>query len=125
MYSRDNACRADKEARELKSYAEPVTASLLKEGQVYFSVQFADEEMLIPIMETWVFGRKLDPEDREDHLYFQDVESYLQGVRYDTATPENASFQVAVEENMKHIFEYERALEQLMQCSLRRRRLVR
>jgi hypothetical protein len=112
------------EARELKSYAEPVTASLLKEGQVYFSVQFADEEMLIPIMETWVFaGRKLDPTDTEEHLYFQDVESYLQGIRYDTATPQNAAFQVALEENTSHIFEYERALEQLMKCSLRRERL--
>jgi hypothetical protein len=65
------------EGRELKSYAEPVTASLLKEGDVYFSVQFADQEMLIPIMEAWVFaGRKLDHNDEENHLYFQDVGSY-------------------------------------------------
>ena len=48
------------EERELKSYAEPVTADLLEEGKVYFSVQFADSDMLIPIMETWVFaGRNL------------------------------------------------------------------
>jgi hypothetical protein len=40
------------EERELKSYAEPVTPNLLTEGEVYFSVQFADEDMLIPIMET-------------------------------------------------------------------------
>jgi hypothetical protein len=37
------------EARELKSYAEPVTASQLREGEIYFSVQFADESMLIPM----------------------------------------------------------------------------
>ena len=65
------------EERELTPYSEPVTASLLKEGEVYFSVQFADEDMLVPIMETLVFaGRKLDPNDEENHLYFQDVESY-------------------------------------------------
>jgi hypothetical protein len=112
------------EERELKSYAEPVTASLLKEGEVYFSVLFADEDMLIPIMETWVFaGRRLDPEDTEGYLYFQDIESHRQGIRYASATPDNASFRVATEENVNHIFEYEHALDQLMKCSLRRRKL--
>jgi hypothetical protein len=58
------------EERELKSYAEPVISNLLTEGEVYFSVQFADEDMLIPILEAWVFaGRKLDPKDVEGHLY--------------------------------------------------------
>jgi hypothetical protein len=113
------------EARGLKPYAEPVTATVLKEGGVYFSVQFADDDMLIPIMETWVLaGRKLDPEDVEDRLYFQDVESYVHGVRYDSATKENAEFQVPTEKNINHIFEYERALEVLMQCSLRRRKVL-
>jgi hypothetical protein len=114
------------EARELKPYAEPVTANVLKEGEVYFSVQFADDDMLIPIMETWVFaGRKLDPEDVEDRLYFQDVGSYLHGVRYNSDTADNAEFQVPTEKNINHIFEYERALEVLMQCSLRRRKALR
>jgi len=27
---------------------------LLEQGNIYFSVQFVDEDMLIPIMETWV-----------------------------------------------------------------------
>jgi hypothetical protein len=111
------------EERELKPYAEPVTPNLLMEGEVYFSVQFADEDMLIPIMETWVFaGRKLDPEDAEGHLYFQDLESYRQGIRYASATAENAHFQRATENSTNHIFEYEHALDQLMLCSLRRRK---
>lgn len=93
------------EARELKPYAQPVTAGLLKEGDVYFSVQFADSEMLIPVVEAWVYaGRKLDSKDGEDHLYFQDVESYRLGIRYDTATDENSSFQVATEQGLNHIF---------------------
>ena len=69
------------EERELKPYAEPVNAQTLRQGEIYFSVQFADEEMLIPIMEAWVFaGRSLDAENHAaSRLYFQDVESYRQG----------------------------------------------
>jgi hypothetical protein len=48
------------ESRELKPYAEPVVAAELKEGSVYFAVTFADEDTLIPTMETVVFvGRDL------------------------------------------------------------------
>ena len=43
------------EERDLKPYAQPVTAKVLEQGRVYFSVQFADDDMLIPIMQTWVF----------------------------------------------------------------------
>lgn len=109
------------EARDLKPYASPVTANTLKQGEVYFSVQFADERMLIPIVGTWAFvGKGLDPEDKERHLYFQDLESYRQGVRYGSVGAENAIFQVALEGSTKHIFEYEQALEELLKCSLRR-----
>ncbi len=113
------------EERELKPYAEPVTASLLKQGEAYFSVQYVDGDGHIPIVETWVFaGRKLSPEDTGDTLYFQDVESYRDGIRYDSTTGETARFQVAAEENIKHMFEYERAIEELMRCSLRRRKMA-
>jgi hypothetical protein len=61
--------------------------TLLEQGKVYFSVQFADEDMLIPIMETWVFaGTNLDPE--RTISTFQPVESCLQGIRYGSATAE-------------------------------------
>ena len=111
------------EERELKPYASPVTAGVLKEGEIYFSVQFADEAMLIPIVETWAFaGKGLDPNDAENHLYFQDVESYRHGVRYGSPDAENATFEVALEGNTNHIFEYEHALDELLRCSLRRRK---
>lgn len=110
------------EERELKPYAEPVTPCLLTKGEVYFSVQFVDEAMLIPVLEAWVFvGKGLNPEDGDNHLYFQDVESYRQGIRFDSATAENACFQVATEKNINHMFEYERALDVLMNCALRRK----
>jgi hypothetical protein len=32
--------------------------------------------------------------------------------------------QVATENNVNHIFEFERALEELMRCSLRRRKMA-
>jgi hypothetical protein len=111
------------EERDLKSFAEPVSANLLKSGEAYFSVQYADEHMLIPIVETWIFaGRGLSAEDGENRLYFQDIESYLQGIRYGSRNSKNATFQVVLKENAKHIFDYEHALEELMKCSLRRRR---
>src|SRR5580704_15499238 len=64
------------ESRELKGYAEPVNANRLVEGEFYFMVQFADERLLVPIITTWIFlGRKLDPDDVEETLYIQNVES--------------------------------------------------
>jgi hypothetical protein len=69
-------------------------------------------------------GTNLDPEDEDGWLYFQDVESYRQGVRYDSATSENANFQVQTNKGINHIFEYECALEQLMKCSLRRKKAL-
>lgn len=114
------------EARELKSYAEPVKADELVEGQIYFSVQFVDRDLLIPVMETWAFaGRNLDPEEEGDLLYFQDVESYREGVRYGSTAENGARFQVQDVDQIKHIFIFERALEELMKCSLRRGALGR
>ena len=113
------------EAREIKPYGEPVSASSLKVGDVYFSVQFVDRDTLLPNMETWVFlGRRLDAEDVEDRLYFQDLDSYRQGIRYDSENTEDAQFQVPTENNINHFYEYERALERLMECSLRRKKVL-
>ena len=52
------------EARELEPYSQPVKPEMLREEGVYFSVTYADEDMLIPVMDTLVFiGRNLDPGD--------------------------------------------------------------
>lgn len=110
------------EARELNEYAEPVSTTSLKEGELYFSVQYADEDMRIPVLETLVFaGRNLNHNDPE-LLYFQDAESYRQGIRYGSDEAEkNASFQVGRHGKVNHIFEYEQALNELLKCSLRRK----
>jgi len=68
------------EGRDLKNYVEPVSASELREGEVYFAVNYVDNEMLVPIMEPLVFiGRNLESGD-VSRVYFQDVESRREGV---------------------------------------------
>lgn len=110
------------ESRELKPYAEPVLASDLTEGSVYFFLNYADDAMLLPTMEPMVFiGRNLDTNDA-GAVYFQDINSYQQGVRHDsTAKNENAAFYSGAENETSQVFQYEQALEELMRCSLRRR----
>ncbi len=110
------------EERELAPYALPLSSEQFKLGNVYFSVQYADEDLLVPIVETLVFvGRKLIAEDG-DLFYFQDVESYGQGIRHNSVEADKAQFQLGEEGKIHHIFEYEQALEELMKCSLRRRK---
>jgi hypothetical protein len=107
--------------RELKPHAEPISAAELEPGEVYFSLYFIDDDMLIPILEPVVFiGKDLEPGDA-DQVYFQDIDSYRRGVCY-TATPdgEHATFFAGPENELQHIFDYEHALEVLMACSLRR-----
>jgi hypothetical protein len=111
------------EQRDLKPYAEPISSADLKVGDIYFAVNYVDDEMLLPTMETLVFiGRDLEPKD-SGLVYFQDLASYRRGVRYSTAGKhDHARFFAGSENEVGHIFTYERALEQLMACSLRRRK---
>jgi hypothetical protein len=108
--------------RELKPYAEPVSERELKEGEIYFFVNFVDDEMLIPTMETVVFvGKNLDRGDT-DRVYFQDIDSFRRGIRFSTAQDEDfAMFQSGSQSELGHVFEYEGALDVLMACSVRRR----
>lgn len=111
-------------ARELKPYAEPVIASELKEGGVYFFVTFLDDAMLIPTMEPMVFvGRDLDGEN-ERSVYFQDIDSYRRGIRYNSVPSKSndteAKFYSGSDDETGHIFQFEQGLEELMRCALRR-----
>jgi hypothetical protein len=108
------------EERELKPYGEPVSATYLKEGSVYFSVTFVDDDMKIPIMQTLVYVGK-----RDEKFIFQDVESFFEGVTYDSAHEGDlATFSQCDEPGLNSVFEYEKALDSLMKCSLRRRSKV-
>jgi hypothetical protein len=107
----------------LKDHAEPITADTLRVDDVYFAVQFLDEDMLIPVMEPFIYlGKNLRKVGEKDRFYFQSCESYGAGIRYDSATEDEFEhFQVVLSDEMNHLFEYERALEVLISCSLKRR----
>jgi hypothetical protein len=68
------------EGRALKPYGEYVPNDQLIIGRVYFKLGFLDEDMVVPQMHPMVFiGRDLH--EQLPGLYFQDVESYFDGVR--------------------------------------------
>jgi hypothetical protein len=111
------------EGRELKPYGEPVSTAQLQEGEIYFAVNYVDDDMFIPVMETLVFiGRNLEPDD-VGQTYFQDVESYREGVPYSWTADNDgsASFLSGSETELNHIFKYEQALDEMLRCSIRRR----
>jgi hypothetical protein len=107
--------------RVLQPFAEPITADRMTVGQCYFSVTYADTEMTIPLIESMVFiGRDLNSGDT-GKLYFQDVESYRDGKRLDDAVEgDGTKFFVCSPTECSAVFEFERAIEELMRCSLRR-----
>ena len=110
------------EARELPPHREPISLAQLQDGSVYFCVNYVDDQMLIPVMETVVFvGKNLKAGDSAV-VYLQDIESYIEGIRYDTPPEDNyGTFYTRSEDNLSDVFKYERALDELMRCSLRRR----
>lgn len=106
--------------RDVPTYAEPVSASDLREGETYFSVQFADEALLLPIMETLVFTGRRAGEGGSAVLYFQDLGSYRAGIKRGSPDADSAVFYAQDEQNLNHIFAWEHALDALIQCALRR-----
>jgi hypothetical protein len=71
----------------------------------------------VPNMEPRVFvGSKAEPDGNK--LYFQDFASYRRGIRFESSNAdEEATFVTGAG---RYIFEYERALDVLMACALRR-----
>ena len=53
---------------------------------------------------------------------FQDLESYRRGIRHGSAEATEAVFYFQDERNLKHIFKYDRAVDELIKCALRRQR---
>jgi hypothetical protein len=111
------------EQREIKPYAEPISARDLQEGTIYFFLNFVDDDMLLPTLEPVVFiGRNLEKDD-EGQAYFQDVDSFQRGIRYDSIDEsDSTAFYSGSENELGHVFEYERALDALLACSLRRQK---
>ena len=117
------------EGRELKPWAEFVPAHELREAVVYFRVHYVDDEMLVPVLEPFVFiGKDLEPED-EDVLYFQEASSYLAGERpfgESRRSDDQQTRSEVIVHTMSaadcHLMEYEKAIDVLLQCALRRQK---
>ena len=111
------------EGRDLKPYGEYVQPTGLVEGEIYFAVHFLDDKMLVPELDPLVFiGRNLERGD-SGRLYFQDAGSYMSGIRYRDSGEYGCDGETkihVVEENAPFVFEFERALDVLLRCSLKR-----
>jgi hypothetical protein len=114
--------------RELKPLAEYVRASTLKLGDVYFTVGFADEAMLIPSLEPVVFIGSDIERSGEEKAYFQDICAYQYGMRFDAAGEKDAwafqAFHVGKGGIVNGVCEYEQALDVLLRCANRRREIA-
>lgn len=101
-------------ARELTLHSEPIQVDELHEGSVYFLLEYVDEKNLTPVVDTLEFiGPNLEAGD-SGKLYFQDLCGH----------PERFGTLYAQSENqLNNIFDFERAVEELMRCSLRRRKV--
>ena len=111
------------EGRHLKPYTNPISPLDLIFGEVYFSVTFYDDEMLIPCIDTMIFiGKDIREEDDGVH-YFQDYDSFHDGERIENKeTVKHAKFYFC--DHLSNVFKFEDALDILLDCSLRRRKRV-
>lgn len=126
------------EGRSLQLYGEYVLTADLVAGRVYFKLSFLDEDMVVPEMYALVFIGK-DLRSQLPGLYFQDAESYFDGLRLknDDYVPsyegeelpdgsrwggDDHQFEWHKEKKYSGVFEFEGALNSLLACSLRRRR---
>lgn len=108
------------EARELKAYAEPIASDALEAGHVYFFVHFLDDAMQVPMLEPMVFiGSNLEIGDK-GQVWFQDYVSYSRGHRHDSPDAEDVSLYGGAKDELGHVFLFERAMDVLLQCSIRR-----
>lgn len=100
-------------------FAEPVHSSDLREGGVYFMLNYFDVEMLVPDMKTLVFiGMGLNGETSE-MLYFQDYESFVEWGAFPKPIGEFGKVIRCAADNVTSIFELDKAINILQQCHKR------
>lgn len=104
-------------SKRIRPYAEPVEVSDLNAGMIYFKVTYVDAACCIPMVESLVFlgAKKLGGTQK---LLFQDVETYW----CDADSNESAKFECSTN-GINSIFEFDKALEELERCSIRRRQM--
>ena len=126
--------------RDLPAFPERVKSDDLVIGEVYFSVHYLDDQLLIPELRALVFaGRDLSPEDitaGTHRLYFQDHASYTRGDRWGMDHPpldgsseverieqflSRGWFESVEDTGTSDVYVFESALDVLLRCLLHRR----
>ena len=108
------------EGRDVPPHAVYAAADALVVGDTYFMLHYVDDRMSIPELRPVVFiGRNLE-EGESGNLYFQDAASYVGGVRWESAMGDGDAEFHTVHETTPFVFEFERALDRLLYCSLTR-----
>ena len=112
--------------KELQPHAISITKEQLVPESTYYFLNYVDGEMLIPTLEPVVFvGKNFEAGD-EHAVYFQDIGSFREGVRYSSSDPdESADFYTGSEDELGHVFSFDHALDELFRCSLRRQQITR
>jgi hypothetical protein len=114
------------EGRVLAPKAEYLKADDLNEGETYFMVDYADPELLVPQLTPVVFvGRNLEA-DGSGHVYFQDMDSYRDGVRIDDLDSEENGGDLKgllykFAQKDPAVVSFESAIDELLRCYLRRK----
>jgi hypothetical protein len=113
--------------REIDLYAQHVTYDELTVGGDYYMISYADGDFRIPIMESLIYlGKDIVGDSPTETLYLQDMESYRAGVRI-TDKPERGTYELygLKPDQLDMLFDFERALEELMRCSMQREKKFR
>ena len=105
--------------RDVPRWGQHASAASLVVGATYFRVAYFDRDLHNPFMEPLIFiGRNLGEGD-SGMFYFQTLESHMDGVRFGSPDHEAGDFH-RVSEGTPFVYEYERALDELLRCSRRR-----
>lgn len=101
-------------------YAEPVLFSELRLDEVYFMLNYFDDEMLVPDLQTLVYiGRDLKGEN-DGMLYFQDYESFAEWGAFPKPNDGSGTIVRFMADKITCIFELDKAINILQQCQKRR-----
>jgi hypothetical protein len=80
--------------------------------------------LLLPTLETLVLTDKKQDENGRTTFCFQDLGSYQAGVRHGPPDAGSAIFYFQSQQNLRHIFDYDHAVDELIKCALRRRKTI-
>jgi hypothetical protein len=116
------------ETRGLPPRGEYLKSTDLCEGEAYFIVDYSDAALLIPQLTPVVFvGRDIETRG-SGKVYFQDIDSYISGVRLEDPHPDadrdaERGLVYKFVEDQPAVFDYEGAVDELLRCYLRRREI--